>query len=52
MWEVRYSEDAMRDLKKLDKAFAEQVLKGDCESKKKSAADTAGLWETIGEQRR
>lgn len=28
MWTVRYAKEAIADLKKLDKAFVEQVLKG------------------------
>ncbi len=48
MWEVRYSEDAMRDLKKLDKAFAEQVLKGIAKVRKNPLPIPQGYGKPLG----
>lgn len=48
MWKVKFAPDAKADLKKLDKAFAEQVLKGIAKVRKNPLPRPDGYGKPLG----
>ena len=44
MWQVKFLNEAKKDLAKLDNSLKVAGIKGDCKSKNKSSACSAWLW--------